>query len=491
LRDRFVALGKQTLIYGISSATIPIVGIVTLPVYGRVLSPSQYGVVEVATVGLSVLLIGADIGLMSASQRSFFDYGDTAEPERRAVLSSAWRTSLLAAMLIAAAIIAARDPLSRWLFGRSSHADVVALVGATIPLAISGRFMREVMRLRFRPWHYTASAVVEAVGGGIVGIVSVLALDAGPAGPVAGLAVGNALAAMLGLAMVRGQVLGRFSQRELSRMLAYGLPLVPAALALWGLQFLDRFMLLKLAGLSETGEYAVANRLAFALLLLSTAFQTAYIPFQFSLWQEDRGTELRVRSQLFTYLAVVFVTVAVVISLYAREAIRVLAPAYHTAYEVVGLLAFGVAMQAMSYIALTGTSLMRRTGYVALYTGIAVAANAALNALLIPSTGMIGAGIATLAAYSLLTGLYYRRSQDLYPTPYEPLKGARVFALGAAVAAVGVVPFGSLWFALLVKSAALVAFLAGLLTTGAIDEVELRELRRLVGRVAGHGRART
>ena len=56
-------------------------------------------------------------------------------------------------------------------------------------------------------------------------------------------------------------------------MLAYGLPLVPAAFALWALALVDRIMLSKLGSLADVGQYAVANRVSNVLLLAVTGLR--------------------------------------------------------------------------------------------------------------------------------------------------------------------------------------------------------------------------
>jgi O-antigen/teichoic acid export membrane protein len=483
MRERFLTLARQTLIYGISSATVPIVGVLTLPFFARVFSPAEFGVLEVATVGFAVLMIAADAGLVSASQRSFFDYSDDQEPQRRSVLTSAVRAALVWACALMAAILLLAGPLSRSLYGVESHDDLLRIVGVALPVAIVARITREVMRLRFQPWRYTVSAMLEAVGGAAAALTIVLAFDAGIRGALLGIVIGNALAAVWGLAIAGRDLVGHFSRVELRRMLAYGLPLLPAAVALWGLAFLDRVMLASLGSLSDTGEYAVASRLGAVLMLLITAFATAYIPFQFSLWQENRELELEVRGRLLTYLAIVLVALATLLTLFAREILGLLAPDFDRAYEVAGLLTLGVAVFGVSNVALTGIGLTRRTGYVAIYTTIAVVINACLNVALIPTIGMFGAAVGTLVGYVVLTVLYYRKAQELYPTGYTPLEVVKVFAVGAVLMTVGLVPADPIWLALSVKLLAAVAFVVALWFLGVLGEAELRELRRLAVRL--------
>src|SRR5690242_4601159 len=100
MMDHYVRLAKQTLVYGIGAVAAQLIGVITLPIYARVFDPSEYGVVEVITVGLAVLGIVVDLGLVSAAQRSYFDYDDSRPEQRRVVLSSSIGPSMAIALFL-------------------------------------------------------------------------------------------------------------------------------------------------------------------------------------------------------------------------------------------------------------------------------------------------------------------------------------------------------------------------------------------------------
>jgi O-antigen/teichoic acid export membrane protein len=477
VRARLLTLGRQTFVYGIAGAASQAVGIVTLPVFARTFSPAQYGVLEIATVGYAALLVLADTGLTSGAQRSYYDYDDHQEAERRATLFTGLVATMTVALTFAVVLLALAVPISNWTFGTASHASLVRLVGITIPLGTLGAYSREAMRLKFRAWRYTISALLGSAGAAIIAVVAVVGFDSGVAGVLVGTLIGSALAAAYGFVVSRRDLIGGFSRPELRKMLAYGAPLIPAAGAMWGLNFVDRVILAKLGSLSETGEYAVANRFGFVLLLLVTAFATAYGPFQLALWREDPEAEKQVRDRILTYLTMVLVTVGVVLAVFAREIISILAPAFDSGYQVVGLLVMAVVFWGIANVALFGIGLMRRTGQVALFTAVALAINVGLNFLLIPPFGIVGAGIANLIAYIVLAVAYYRKSQHLYPTAYSLARPAKVLIAGSLAMTVGALPLPDTAATFAIKLATVTAFCASLRLLGVIDDAEIHELR--------------
>src|SRR5215211_166841 len=267
----FRRLFRDTLIYGSGWATLQFVGVVLTPVWTRIFVPSQYGVIETTASLIAVLMLLASLGLESASQRSYFDYGDEEPTERRAVLSTTFWTLLLSSGILAVVGVLLRHVASRQFFGSDRYATLLALASLAIPLAILTNFCQEVMRVRHQPWRYSLLSVVSGVATIAFALFFVVALDEGLKGYYLGVVVGSGLALGLGYSLVRDVIRPLFNSRELRVMLAYGLPLVPAAASTWVLQLADRFFLLHYSTLRELGLYGVGYRLANLLLLTTSA----------------------------------------------------------------------------------------------------------------------------------------------------------------------------------------------------------------------------
>ena len=482
MKQHLSKLGKQTLIYGISGTALQAVGLLTLPIFARVFSPTEYGVLELVTVGLAATMLLADLSLRSASQRSFFDYTDDQAGERRAVVFTAVAAALATSLVIAGLILLVRQPLAEELLQDRQYTTLIVLAALAIPLTVIANMMRDVMRLHFRAWHYAASATVGAIVVGGLGAALVLWTDAGVDGVLIGVLAGNAVAALYGTAVVGGDAIGRFSWSELRTMLTFGLPLIPAAAALWGVAFLDRIMLSQLGNLADVGEYAVAARFATVVMLAVTAFGLAFSPFLLSLWSEDPETERLVRSRTLTYLSAGLAGLSLALGLFAREIIAVVAPAFEEAHELVGVLCMGVTFFGIANVVMVGMVLVRRTRLLAVYSLAALVSNFALTLLLIPPLGGLGAAIAAAGGYGVLAAGYYVHSQRLYPTPYRPWKTVAALLTAAALLPLGLLPVG--FGSVVVKLAALVAFVIALLVFQVLTRSELAELYAMARRAA-------
>ena len=74
----------------------------------------------------------------------------------------------------------------------------------------------------------------------------------------------------------------------------FGMPLVPSALALWAINFIDREFIVWYKGLAEVGVYSVAIKIASVITFVMVAFRTAWPAFAYSI-EDDRDAQPHVR----------------------------------------------------------------------------------------------------------------------------------------------------------------------------------------------------
>ena len=69
----------------------------------------------------------------------------------------------------------------------------------------------------------------------------------------------------------------------------FGLPTMPAELSLYSLNFIDRMILVRYAGLAEAGLYALAVKFGQAVNVLVRGFQLAWPPLAYSIRDDDEA----------------------------------------------------------------------------------------------------------------------------------------------------------------------------------------------------------
>jgi O-antigen/teichoic acid export membrane protein len=250
-----------------------------------------------------------------------------------------------------------------------------------------------------------------------------------------GLVVGNftgTLVVYVALVAYRTEQLGLEFDGTLFRgMQRFGMPLVPSALALWAINFVDREFLVWYTNKAEVGVYSAAVKIASVITFVMIAFRTAWPAFAYSI-EDDREAK-RTYAFVLTYLLAFASWVALALGALAPWWTRLLtAPHYQRAEKGVALLAFAGAVYAGYTVLAIGSGRARRTQLNWVVTGAGAAANVGLNFWLIPRWGMVGAAISTLAAYVILFFGMTWYAQSVYPVAYQWRRVAT--AVGAAAA---------------------------------------------------------
>ena len=204
-----------------------------------------------------------------------------------------------------------------------------------------------------------------------------------------------------------------------------------------------------------------------------TAFQLAWPAFAYSI-KDDREAR-RTYSYVLTYLLFATCWLSLGLSVLAPWLVRILATHhFHRSAEAVPLLCFATAAYSGYSVLAIGIGRMRQTQFNWLVSGFAALVNVVLNVILIPPYGMIGAAIATLAAYVALFFGMWLRSRRVYAVPYQ---WRRIGTLAAA--AVGLTLLGRELGSLPVAILLTLVYPLVLLPLGFYQPAELQRLRRL------------
>ncbi len=475
--ERLKELARHSAIYGLGSIVARILGVLLLPLYTRYLTPGDYGLIETLVALSAVLSALVAQAMKSAFFRFYFDSAD--ESRRLLVIRTAFWYVMAASTAVLVLGVALAQPISWALFGTHDHAGLVAASFVGLWAAMNYEQMTSLFRVEQRSTAYVAATMTNV--GVTIGatVLLVVAFDQGPLGVIVGNFTGT-LAVYAALLVYSRDRLGfQFSRKLYRAMNRFGLPLVPSAVALWLTNFSDRFFLVKLADPHEVGLYSIGVRIASAILLLLTAFRLAWPAFAYSI-EDDREAQ-RTYSFVLTYVVFVTCWLALALGLLAPWIVRVITtPPFYPAQDVVALLSFGAAAFGAYVVVQIGTGRARRTGTNWLVTGIGAAVNVALNLVLIPPFGRVGAAIATVVAYLLLFLAMAWRANRVFPVSYQ---WRRVATL--AVAAVGLTVLGKALSVPLALALALAAiYPLVLLPLGFYLPAERRRFRRLIARQA-------
>jgi O-antigen/teichoic acid export membrane protein len=420
-------LGRHSVVYGLGGIVSRVIAVFLLPVYTRYLDTDDFGAVGVLIALSAVLVTILRAGISSAFFRFWFDSQDDAR--RLLVL----RTSFWFTMASATAGLVAGWLLSSPIADTLSLDDPWLVRAAFVGIWAQMNYeqLTAVFRVEERSGLFVLASLANIAVTVVTSVLLIVVWEQGALGLVAGNFTGTLTVYFILVGYRRAQLGLSFSRELLREMNHFGLPLVPAALALIAMNLGDRFFLVHFAGIEEVGRYEIGVRISSAMVLLITAFRTAWPAFAYSI--DDDGEAKRTYAYVLTYLVVVASWLALALGVLSPWLVRLLAtPAYYEGGRVVALLAFaGVAYAAYIVMAI-GVGRAKRTQFNWVIAGAAALVSVGLNLALVPEYGMIGSASAAAAAYSsMFLGMTWY-AQRVFPTPYQWRRV--LIAAGAAVA---------------------------------------------------------
>jgi O-antigen/teichoic acid export membrane protein len=488
MRTRLRSLASDSVVYGLSDVISRFLTIFLVPIYTRLFTPADYGVLSLVSASLAVVSTFVVLGLDNSAHRWYWDKEDEVE-RHRTIASWTW-CQISVSTLFAAMIFLAADWLGRLVFKHDGAGIYFRLAALTLPLAVLGRVTTGWMRMQRRPW----STTFYALGTNLVTILATLLLVVafrwGLVGVYVGQIIAYAAGTVAGAVLLKSWILPKyFTLERLSEMLRFSLPLIPGAVAYWVVGFADRYFVEAYTTTSEVGLYSVGSQIAALVALATGAFQMAWGPFAFSIHKEP--TARRTYADVFLLYLWGGTALSAGLSLFAPEAIRLVATRqYSGASTVVGVLALSYVMIGLTYIASTGPSIAKQTRPVGIAMAGAAILNIILNFALVPRFGKVGSAVATLISQTLTPAYLFFRSQRIYPIPYRFRTGITLLVATLLVMAIGAwMHMESEWMMIIVKLALMLIyvplfFVLGLATPDEVAQLLSRTLRRMRHRVA-------
>ncbi len=417
--------------YTASSVISKLIAVALLPLYTQYLSPEDYGAAEVLIVAVIAASIVIRLGVIEALLRFYYERAeDPDQVVKTGFASLFWTTTIGLAMALPLA-----EPISQLLLDRSDPGLVrIATFGLWVFTMFE--FLLALFRLDERArafFYFTVSNVLVTIP---VTVWLVVIEEEGARGLLLGQYATGAVF-LAGLLVVHRRRLSLVPDFPLlRRMTRFGLPTMPAELSLYSLNFIDRVMLVRLAGLADAGLYSLSVKFAQAVNVLVKGFQLAWPPLAYSIRDDDEAR--RAYAVIVTWFVAVCAFFVAGLWLLSRWIVRLLAaPEFFQSYEAIGLVSTGVMLYALYLVLVVVLGRTGRTEFNFPATAAGTVANIGLNLVLIPAWGIVGAGVSLVASYAVVLVLMYVFTQRLFAVPYEWLRLAQVAGLAAVLVAAG------------------------------------------------------
>lgn len=448
--EYFKRLSSQTLIYGLGDAIIKAIAILLIPLYTKVLTTDQVGDIALLNYTEMTLLLVLTLGLASAVFK-FYHEGAT-ESERRRVFSTATIFSGAVSAVLLAILFGQAEFISQLIFKSAQQAIYLKFIFGSVLFNLFRQFALAYARAIERPIFYSFLNIVHFLLLVGLNLYYILVLHQGVLGVVK-----SSLYSAIGVFMIATITVFKpiglaFSRPLLGKLLHFGLPMVPGAVASFALTIADRYLLNWYGSADAVGRYDIVYKFGMIInMLLVTPFRTAWLPFIFSVQKKPEAN--KIYAGALTYFLLLGTLLFLIVSLFAREIILLFSTrAYLVGLPAVPLVALAYIFYGLFLVVDIGVLLKVKTFYYTVIYGLGALINIGLNIIFIPRYGMMAAAVNTTIAYFITLLSMCFVSQRLHFVPYEWQRILKIVAIGSLLYVLGSwISFESTLVALIVK----------------------------------------
>ena len=385
--------------YVISNVCIRAVGLITAPVYTRLLTTSETGYANNFNNYVSIFYVIAGLCLIYSVGRARIDYKGAEFDSYMSSIQGLSSLFSLGVLILIAIFMPAGGMLG---FERG----VVLLLFAYLIVFPSIDYMQYKLRFEYRYKENIFISVFITIATVLlsVGLILLMPQDKGFA-KILGTVLPSALVALICYAALLAKGKSLVNIKHWKYALAIGLTMIPHGLAMILLARIDVSMIQKMCDYSSVGLYTSGYTIGSLLMFVTNAVGNAWVPLfneRLDAGNIDairRDNKILMEAGCFMTLCFIAVAPEIVKLLYAKP--------YHESMFVVAPVALGTLCQYF-YTNYVNTELFyKKTALIAVNSCIAAAVNIGLNYVFILKYGYIAAAYTTVAGYFILMILHY------------------------------------------------------------------------------------
>jgi len=472
------SLGKESVIYGLSTVGARLLNFLLMPFYTHYLLPAEYGVVATVFSYIAFLNIFYQYGMDQAYMRH---YGD-----REKAFSTAYSSVLITCGLFSLLLAAAPGFWARLGGIGAGRSDLVLYAAVILFLDGVNVLPFADLRMGHKPYYFAGVRLFSITLNVVLNIVLITRFHMG----IQGIFIANVASSLFSVAAVPKRFKFTLDREMLAKLLNYALPLLPAGLGAMAVQVIDRPILLRLSGEAAVGIYQANYRLGIFMVLLVSMFDQAWRPF--FLERAEKPESVKVFARVLTYFVLVLVWLGLALSFFIPDLVRfhiagkpLIHPNYWPGLKIVPVVLFAYLVNGVYVNLLAPVIIAKKTKIIMFATLAGAAVSVAANFALIPAMGIFGPPWAAFAAYCVMALVVYFGGRRFFPVPYElgRLGLIVITALALSVPALaGWFDGGAPW--LIYRLAVLAAYPLCLLAAGFFVPEEKQKARELFSRFA-------
>lgn len=426
LKERLKFILKDTAIYGISNALSKFLALLTLPIIVHAINPTDFGIWNLLTMLGSVITAIVVFGMDSAVVRYYFD--DNSLLHHQKIFSHG-----LFLQGICIAVFFLFGFIFPGFFLRvinlpDSYKTGLIIVFLWVPANVFSQYFQNWFKWSFQRGRF----LILSLGLSLTNLFLLFLYFKTNQLDLWRILFINAVSywafVFLGFWWCRKYLLLRIDMELLVKLAKFGYPMMFVMLISILAPSLDRLFLTHYLDDIQFGIYSFCQKISIIMMVAVAAFQTAFGPFSFSIWEKPDAKQTF--SRFHSYYIIVAGIIALGICSCGKPLILVIGNSdYLGSEKFLPFLVLGTMIYGLYSFASIGIFYSKKMLINLLALSIGLAMNVIVNFLLIPPFKEYGAAIGFLSGNAALVISGYIFSRKYYPLEFSGIRDAGLLLL--------------------------------------------------------------
>lgn len=471
---------KDSVYYGTANFLSRALGLLLVPIYSRIFSPADFGVIDILLMLGTLINLVAPLEISQAVARFYAEAGS--DEDRMGLMVVGWWYTVLSLSIIVLITFLFKSSLASVALD-IQHAHVILWASFFYFAYGLYYYLSNQLRWRLMSKQYTISIIITNVVVFLTTFYLLTVRELYFEGYFGGLIAGHLAGVIYILWMQRDIRWQKINWAKLRPMIMFSIPLVLSSLGVFLSLYVDRIFIQRMLSLHEVGLYGIGYRFASVAGLIIVGFQSALTPLIYQHYREPETP--RKLSRIFRFFCLIVLFVISGLILFSKEILIVFStPSYYEGHSLIPIIAASIALSSM-YIFAAGLMIAKKTKIIMGISLLTAILNVLGNLILIPVWGVLGAGVAT--CFSALFGFFcqMKMAHRFYDVPYDGLRVVvvSVVAIGIGYITLQLVDLFSIttWYTVVLLKALVLIFIVCYMIYFLVDFRSVREF--LVERV--------
>jgi O-antigen/teichoic acid export membrane protein len=416
-------LVRDSSIYVLGELVNKAIPFLLLPVLTRFLTPEDYGVLAIFSILVSVLIVLVGLNAQGAVNVNFFKMP---REEFRVFIGNVFLIVLGSTFILMIITLIFGGRLSAWITIPRDWIFVAVIIAF-------GQFVTTVNLILWmaerRPKAYTLYQFSQSLLFASLTLVFIIGIGMQWEGQALARAITVVLFAFVSAGFIfhRSYVRISLNIKHIKKILRFGGPLVPHALAGWARNGVDRLILVALVGTAATGIYSVGYQVGLIIGILVEAVNKAWSPYLYRTLNANPDVQQKKRLVYISYAyAGGLLLLALFLGGMAPWVMEIVVGAsFRQASDYVVWIALAYAFQGMNYLAAGYLFYQEQTVVLAKINIVVALLHSVLCFLLIEHYGAMGAAYSSTISFFLSFIWTWYASNQSYAMPWNLFSKSR------------------------------------------------------------------